>query len=175
MNTTPTSQPSDILDESVFSQSSIANASELILVGILSYISITSTLWTLDNAIKDLFIDLNMIPMVNFWIREILYFGLFVITYLFFLKKIGKNNITKKQIKQYSFGLLGFLISTQAFQMVYGFYQFDLFPNPYRTHLEYFIEEIGNNQLTVGLIGPIFTYCKYLFIIILLLHFNKKP
>ena len=174
MNTTPTSPPSDISAESVFAQSSSANASELILIGVLSYFSITSTIWTLDYILKDLFIYFNMIPMVNFWIREILYFGLFVISYFLILKKIGEKNIRKKQIKKYSFWLIGFLMATQVFQMIYGFYQFDIIPDPYKTHLRYYIEEIGNNQFTVGLVGPISTYVKYLFIIILVMHFNKK-
>ncbi len=175
MNTTQTNPPSDILNEPIFAQSQPTNASELILIGILSYFSFTSILWTLDSLIKDLFIYFDMIPMVNFWIREIIYFGLFILIHFLLLKKIENKTISKKQIKHSALWLIGLLISTQVLQFVYSIYQFDIYPDPYMDHLKYFVEEIKRNQLTIGLVGPAFVYGKYLFIILLLMNNNKKP
>ncbi len=174
MNINQTNSSSNILDESIFSTPHSPTASELILMGILSYISITSTLWTIDMLMKDLFIYFNMIPILNFWIREIIYLGLFVVVHLLFLKKFRKNSIRKNQVKKYVRWLIVFLILTQIFQMVYTFYQFDIFPDPYMDHLEYYFEEKRKNELTIGLVGPIFTYCKYLFIIICIFHQQNK-
>jgi len=54
MNTSDTNQHLNILDESILSRPQGTNPSELVLIGILGYFSLSSTLWT--KADKRIFI-----------------------------------------------------------------------------------------------------------------------
>ena len=173
MNHTFKGQESNILDESILSKPRTANASELILVGVLGYVSLNSTLWTIDYLIKDVFIYFNMIPVVNFWIREILYSVLFIFIFLLFFNQTINITLSKKKTRKYFIWLIVIYISSQILQMIHGFYQFDIFPDPYLDRASYYYREMKNRPL-MDIVRPIFTYFRYFFIILLIIYHPKE-